>query len=221
MTEMFASFDKKKLIISLILNALIFIFELVALSITLKQKSSFIQFYTQDSNLFALLTSFLCLAFSIYSLATHSSLPVWVKSLKYFSTCCLTVTFLVVVVILAPIDGVMYGNVAGAYKNILTNGNMLYHHLLCPILAIVSFVFFEKEPLLGRQFVLYAMIPTLIYAVVIVILNIAKLIVGPYPFLHVYEQPVYMSLIWGFVVLSLAFLINWGVWKLNAIHIFL
>lgn len=219
MAATFASFDKKNLIISLILNALIFIFELVALSITLKQKSSFIQFYTQDSNLFALVISFLCLVFSIYSLSSHSALPVWVKVLKYFSTCCLTITFLVVVFILAPIDGVMYGNISGAYKNILTSSNMLYHHLICPVLAIVSFVFFEKEPLLGKQFFLFAMIPTLIYAVVILILNIAKVIVGPYPFLHVYEQPVYMSIIWGFVVIGFAFLINWGVWKLNAIHI--
>ena len=34
------------------------------------------------------------------------------------------------------------------------------------------------------------------------ILNIAKLYVGPYPFLHVYEQPVYMSVFWILAIIG-------------------
>ena len=34
------------------------------------------------------------------------------------------------------------------------------------------------------------------------ILNIAKLYVGPYPFLHVYEQPVYMTVFWIFAIIG-------------------
>ena len=42
-----------------------------------------------------------------------------------------------------------------------------------------------------------AWIPTVIYAVVVVILNILKLLEGPYPFLYVYKQPWYISLVWA------------------------
>lgn len=52
-----------------------------------------------------------------------------------------------------------------------------------------------------------AFLPTLIYAVVMVILNIAKAVHGPYPFLYVYEQPIYMSVVWGIVIPGIAWII--------------
>ncbi|HPF53799.1 MAG TPA: hypothetical protein PLM48_04040 [Clostridia bacterium] len=59
------------------------------------------------------------------------------------------------------------------------------------------------------------MTPTLLYAIVIIILNIAKLLVGPYPFLHIYEQPWYMSIVWIAVILGMATLLAWLLWLLN------
>ena len=52
-----------------------------------------------------------------------------------------------------------------------------------------------------------ALLPTLVYALVLVILNLAKLVDGPYPFLKVYQQPVYMSCIWVLAILGGAYLI--------------
>ena len=46
------------------------------------------------------------------------------------------------------------------------------------------------------------MATTIVYAIPVLILNIAKLYVGPYPFLHVYEQPVYMSVFWILAILG-------------------
>jgi len=36
-----------------------------------------------------------------------------------------------------------------------------------------------------------------IYAVVIVICNILRIIEGPYPFLRVYDQPIYMTILYA------------------------
>jgi hypothetical protein len=38
---------------------------------------------------------------------------------------------------------------------------------------------------------------------------------GPYPFLHVYEQPVYMSIIWFAAILGGAYFMAWLLLKAN------
>ena len=54
---------------------------------------------------------------------------------------------------------------------------------------------------------LLILLPTIGYAIIALILNFAKLLYGPYPFLHVYEQPVYMSFVWLVVILSMAYVL--------------
>ena len=51
------------------------------------------------------------------------------------------------------------------------------------------------------------MIPPVLYAAVIVTLNLTRTVRGPYPFLLVYEQPVWASLLWAGVILGTAWLI--------------
>ena len=86
---------------------------------------------------------------------------------------------------------------------------MLYMHTLCPILAIISFIFFERQTKITQKQTYYALIPTLIYAVIIITLNITKNVYGPYPFLHLYEQSVYTSIIWTIVMMGGAYLLAW------------
>ena len=74
--------------------------------------------------------------------------------------------------------------------NLLFKGSMLYHHTLCPILAILSFAFVEKYDNLNAVKGLYF---TLIYAAVMIALNVLKIVEGPYPFLLIYKQPVLHS----------------------------
>lgn len=196
---------KTRQIVSLILNAAIVIFEILGtrLSILTHGKSMF-EYYTIDSNIFALLASAMCVVYTVRSLIHGDKvMPVWVKTLKYMATCCLTVTFVVVLFVLAPMEG------EDGYKIMLLWGSMLYHHLICPILALVSLVLLETEPPLPRKAAGIALIPTLVYAAVILTLNITKSIVGPYPFLHVYEQPVYMSCIWFVLILGGGYLLAW------------
>ena len=52
-----------------------------------------------------------------------------------------------------------------------------------------------------------AMVPTLLYGVVAIILNVLRVWHGPYPFLYVYEQPVWLTAVWVVVILGAAFLI--------------
>ena len=54
------------------------------------------QYYTMDSNIFAAITSILL----IIALITKGKPSKLVNSLRYYSTCCVTVTFIVVITIL-------------------------------------------------------------------------------------------------------------------------
>ena len=166
-------------------------------------------FYTELSNLFAMGVCFAVALCQLRALVTGGEMPVWARTLKYTATCCLMLTFLTVVFVLAP----MYGP-DGHYVMLLTS-SMLYNHFLNPVVACLSFVLLERAPALPRGAVGRAMIPTLLYGGVMLAANIAKVYKGPYPFLYVYEQPLWASCMWVVVILGGAALIDWQVWKLG------
>lgn len=78
----------------------------------------------------------------------------------------------------------------GGLRGILFSDSMLYQHFLSPVIAIAGFLLLEKEPHLSFRMTFFAMIPTLIYAVVLYPLNIAGVVDGPYPFLQVRKNTV-------------------------------
>ena len=166
-------------------------------------------FYTELSNLFAMGVCFVTALCQLRALLTGGEMPAWVRTLKYTVTCCLMLTFLTVVFVLAP----MYGP-DGHYVMLLTS-SMLYNHFLNPVTALLSFVLLERVPALPRRAVGRAMIPTLVYGGIMLVANVAKVYKGPYPFLYVYEQPLWTSCMWVVVILGGALLIAWAVWKLG------
>lgn len=166
-------------------------------------------FYTELSNLFAMGVCFVTALCQLRALLTGGEMPAWVRTLKYTVTCCLMLTFLTVVFVLAP----MYGP-DGHYVMLLTS-SMLYNHFLNPVTALLSFVLLERVPALPRRAVGRAMIPTLVYGGIMLAANVAKVYKGPYPFLYVYEQPLWTSCMWVVVILGGALLIAWAVWKLG------
>ncbi len=198
---------QSKRIAAIIVNGCIVILEIIGFILSIKGLGlSMFQYYTQDSNYFALFASVLFEIFAIRSLVKNQSLPNWVASVRYMATCCLSLTFLVVLFVLIPMSG---------FTNalfMLTSGSMLYYHLLCPILCVVSFLLFETDTALEQKNMWASMIPTTIYAIVIVFLNLIQTIRGPYPFLYIYEQPVFVSVVWVFVILGIALLISWLLW---------
>ena len=166
-------------------------------------------FYTVDSNILAQLACALHAAFLIRRLKTGRNVPGRVTVFKYAASCCLALTFTVVVLVLAPCYG------AAGYKAMLLSGSMLFHHLLCPAAALLSFILFDAGPRLPRSAVRIALLPTVIYAVVLVSLNAAGLVEGPYPFLRVRAQPWWASILWVCAILGGAYLLALLVRALN------
>ncbi len=196
--------NKNQLTAALFVNIVIVIMETVGCILTFsKIGTETLIYYTTDSNLFSLIVSGIFAVFAVKALQTNclDAIPNWVRALKLMSVTCLTVTFIVVIAVLAPVS-------KGGYMYMLFDNDFLYYHLLCPVLAILSYVFLEVHLDLKVKHSLIAAIPTLLYAIITTILNILRILYGPYPFLYVYEQSVFMSCVWFVMIVGGAFIVS-------------
>jgi len=206
-----SSAEKKNLTISILMNLAVSALSAVGTSIIFARSGfGMLEMYTVDSNILAMLSCLVYAVFLIRKLKRGKDVPAWALMAKYASVCCLTVTFLVVVAVLAPMFG------PEGYQMMLLRGDMLYHHLFCPILAVLSFFLFDRVPAAPGKAAGIALMPTLAYAAVTVALNLARIIDGPYPFLKVYEQPVWMSFVWVLLIIGGAYAIAFLLAKLRS-----
>ena len=198
--------NKVKIIISLLINIAIIVMEII--SFTLKvdtfapNQFYLFAFYTYDSNIILLISSITIIINEIILLINKKELlNKYVIKFKYISTCLVTLTFLIVIFVLIPLEGF-----DSLYLQLI-EGNKVYLHLLCPIFAIISFLIFESSNEIKFKDTFIAIIPTIIYAVILIILNILKVIEGPYPFLKVYDQSILMSIMWVIMILLITYVI--------------
>ena len=159
------------------------------------------RYYTVDSNLLLLISALMWLIGEGRFLRDGVRIPTALKVFKYMATCTTTLTFMVVLTVLAPMEE--------SYWYFFVSGEMLYLHTLCPLLALVSFLLWESHDL-RLIHTLMALVPTLLYAVVAVVLNVLRIWEGPYAFLLVYVQPLWLSLVWAAVIPG-------GAWVLAAL----
>lgn len=190
------------------MNALVLILGMVGLALSLINQGieSFL-FYTQDSNYFAMGVSLLYCVYAVKALRGTGKIPPWLHTLRYIAISCLMVTLFVVLFVLMPMMGAQA-------PSMLYEGSMLYQHTLCPLLAVFSFFCFEHEGKLPKSAMGKALIPPLVYAAITIVLNICKVIEGPYFFLMVYAQPWYLSVLWCMVVMGIAGFLAFIIWKL-------
>ena len=193
------------------MNFLIVYFETIAVPMSWAMGGTIMfTMYTELSNIF---NGAVCLLVGLWQLGcifTGRELPLWLKRLKFISTSCLAMTLLTVVIILAP----MYEDGNGWYIMLCTS-SMLYHHLLNPLCAFVSFVLLEREPKLPARCVPLALVPTMLYGSVALWANYQRLITGPYPFLLVYQQTTRQTVLWCAAILAMNLLYAWLVWRLG------
>ena len=199
--------------ISLALNLLIIFLEMIGFVFAFSNHGwSALIYYTELSNILLFVAAMFYVCYTVWDLQGQKiKMPRYVPLLKYAATLSVAITFIVVITVLSW---------ATKYSlwTLLTQQSMLFHHTLCPILAILSFLFFEKYHF-KKSDALIAMSFTLLYAVVTIFFNLIGELVGPYPFLMVYAQPWWASLLWCIVILggayALARLLRWAQKKLT------
>jgi len=188
--------------IKIIINLSIVILEIIGFILVFRELGiASIEYYTEDSNLLLLISSSIFLAY----LFRDKELPAWFRSLRYVAVVSTTLTLIIVLTVLS------WTTDLGLY-HLIFHESMLYHHTLCPILAILSFVLIEKYEGLN---VIHGLYFTIIYAIIMIVLNVLKIVEGPYPFLLVYKQPIFHSIIWTILILAMTYAIALILKKVN------
>ena len=202
--------DTVRRLLSIALNLFIVWAEPIALPLSWEMgQAQIFTYYTEDSNIFAAVVCTLVALWQLRCIFTGGQLPVWLKKLKFMATSCLLLTFMTVVLVLAPMVG------EGGLYLLLCTSSMRYHHLLNPLAALFSYLLLERQPRLPRKAVAWALVPTLLYGAVLVPLNLLRIVEGPYPFFRVYHQPVEVSLLWAAGLLGVNLLYAWLLWLLG------
>lgn len=168
--------SKKKLIltiISLVVNAFNFIAVFLCMLLYFIDKGDgnmavsgvrTFKYFTNDSNILMALTSIGIIVCDILMLLKkREDIDQLALLLKQVGTVAATVTFLTVMFFLGPTQG--YG--------IMLAGKNLYLHLICPVLAILSYVFTEYTQYKKENMFIYSVygiVPTFLYGIVYLIM---------------------------------------------------
>ena len=170
-------------------NILVAILESFSLwKVLRKRKWQMLCYYTQFSNI---ITLFSCLAFLICG---GMAAP-----LRYLSTCMMVMTFLITLCVLVPMGG--------GFKKLMLSGNGLYHHTICPIVSVSSYILREQHDGLWSV----PVILTFIYGIVMLILNGKEIFDGPYPFFRVKHQSMTATVLWIAALIAVIYGISIGV----------
>ena len=180
---------------ALILNAAAFVCGTIGIIVRVARNiPDFFLYYTQLSNVAAVIGSALFIAFRSTG---NARLRTFVRGARYLSACGLTMTFLVVMCIFIP-----FGDTPAMISRLLGHVNGFMHHLVCPVISVISYVWFE-EGVKTRKAILIPFIATAIYAFTVYALNFLRLAPAPYPFFEVYDHPVPELIAWFFGLMLL------------------
>lgn len=165
----------------------------------------FFLYYTQLSNVAAVISSAI---YIIFSRSGNEKTQKFVRCMRYLGACGLGMTFAVVMFIFLPVGG------EDAYRRLMCSVNGVLHHAVCPVLSVVSYVFFE-DGVKSRKAVLIPFTATGIYALTIYTLNFLRLAKAPYPFFEVYEHELVELVMWFLALMALIAGIGFAVRAVN------
>ena len=139
-------------ILSILLNLINAGSVVIVLGIALRKNPSgaLFRYFTVLSNILCAISSLLVAVFRITGM-----LPEAILLLKFAGTAAVTVTMMTVLLFLGP---VVYD-----YKSLLSGGD-LWLHLICPLLAIVTYLAWDK-PDVPFWTVLFGVLPVLLYGI--------------------------------------------------------
>ena len=181
---------------ALVANILVLILEARGLYISISaRKWQVLAYYTQLSNIVTAIASVCLLCFGAGS---------FTAGFRYLSTCMLTMTFLITLFVLVPMGG--------GFRKLMLSGNGLYHHTLCPAVSVTSYILWEQH----NTILIVPILVTLVYGIIMLLMNYYRKFDGPYPFFRVHNQSRTATAIWVLVLLAIITVISLAV--ANAAH---
>ena len=161
-----------------IIHIVIALFELRGLVLAFPEgRWKIFVYYTQISNLLSLISSVMLAVFGDTA---------FISCVRYLACCMLVFTFFVCTCVLTPMGG--------DPKYLFLEGHCFYHHLVCPVLSTLVYIFLERHA--GFAMVPAAVGVTLFYGLLMVYLNAVNIVDGPYPFFRVHNQSKLATVLW-------------------------
>lgn len=177
-------------------NILLIVLAGLGLYFSIVDKNAFL-YYSDNVGMFALSSSII---YVIIVLAKKE--PNFLcLALRYVSTACLVLTLV----------GTFYvATTTGEnYLDSFIKGSHLFNNLLCPIVSFVSFTMFEGDRRLNKKKTIwYALIPTVIYGIIMLVCNVSNTFTGPYSFMMINDNPVYVTVVVFVVTIILNYVIG-------------
>ncbi len=166
---------------ALMLNAAIVAIEFYVLR-RIADKKDIPKYYTYLSNFISMISSAVFVVISCINLLRGTLTPIWLKGIRFTATYMLVTTLFVFSFVLLPWDKSGNTMTHSDFSEELSPklANLLLHYL-CPLISAVSFVLFERQPVLvDSQWTFWGAIPTIIYWVLYLILTSFNLWKDPY-----------------------------------------
>ena len=157
----------KKIIVSIIIK-IIAIISCIYGIIKTSYSPLILTYFTTLSNIFISIMLFIFLIKDMCLLIKKEKIVFnnYLYIIKFLATISITLTFVVFLVILAP---TFEGGIIPAYLSF--EGGSFCLHFITPILAIIDFLIFDNDYKSKNSHALYAVIPPLLYVLLIVILS--------------------------------------------------
>ena len=197
----------------LCLNIILFAFELIGIILSILSNHKFLDFkyYTNLSNVLCLFSSLFFIVCYFYK---SRALKKIMLLLKLISTTGLAITIITVLFVLGP-NGARNSGING-YLNYLFPKGLLFLHLLCPILSIISFIRFENNSILNKPiYYILSACYTFIYGIIVITLVYFKIISAPYFFLDSINLGYLLTFILGLIFVAVSSLISFLLLYLN------
>lgn len=177
-------------------NIVLIVLAGLGLYFSIVDKNAFL-YYSDNAGMFALSSSIIY----IIVILTKKEPNFLSLALRYVSTACLLLTLV----------GTFYvATTTGEnYLDSFIKGSHLFNNLLCPIVSFVSFTLFEGDRRLNKKKTIwYALIPTVIYGIIMLVCNVTNTFTGPYSFMMINDNPVYVTVIVVIVTIVLNYVIG-------------
>ena len=176
--------EEKLFFAATVSNILLFVGETIAFVSAIKETGAFIFVRLCGiGNLLLFFSAFFALLSVYYNVRKGCGTNPYSHTLRYVATCVSTVTLVVFLLLLLPHEK--------DPGSLLTSVSDWLFYIVCPLLSLLSFLFFEKEESrnLNYFYVPVGVALVFVYGVVMLALNFAEVYSGPYYFLRVNEQP--------------------------------
>ena len=177
-------------------NILLIVLAGLGLYFSIVDKNVFL-YYSDNAGMFALSSSIIY----VIIILTKKEPNFLSLALRYVSTTCLVLTLV----------GTFYvATTTGEnYLDSFIKGSHLFNNLLCPIVSVISFTLFEGDRRLNKKKTIwYALIPTVIYGIIMLVCNVTNTFTGPYSFMMINDNPVYVTVVVFIVTIILNYVIG-------------